>query len=61
MRENTDREEGTGVECDHKKLRCTNGEFFCLTCGKKLDLFDLAKPEKVPKKKPAAKKGATKE
>ena len=47
------------MECDHKKLRCTNGEFFCLACGKKLEAEDIFKTEKVelPKKK-AVRKGA---
>ena len=47
------------MACEHKKLRCTNGEFFCLECGRKLELEDMVKPEKVelPKKK-TTRKGA---
>ena len=46
------------MDCDHKKLRCTNGEFFCLACGKKLDLDEIVKPEKVELPKKKTKKGA---
>ena len=47
------------MACEHKKLRCTNGEFFCLECGKKLEAEEIFRTEKValPKKK-AARKGA---
>ena len=50
------------MTCEHKDLRCTNGEFFCLTCGKKLEPEEIFRTEevKLPKKK-AARKGAAKE
>lgn len=50
------------AECEHKTIRCTNGEFFCLECGRKLEAEEIFKTEKVelPKKK-AARKGAAKE
>ena len=47
------------MACEHKKLRCTNGEFYCLACGKKLEAEEIFRTEevKLPKKK-AARKGA---
>ena len=26
------------MACEHKRLRCTNGEFFCLDCGAKVEI-----------------------
>ena len=54
------------MACDHKHLRCTNGVFFCLDCGAKVEPpapVDAATEAKAavsepPKRK---KKGATKE
>lgn len=47
------------MACEHKKLRCTNGEFFCLECGKKLEAAEMVKPEKAePQKKRTTRKGA---
>ena len=54
------------AECEHKTIRCTNGEFFCLACGQRLEPEEIVKPQKAeapkveaPKRK--TKKGATKE
>lgn len=45
------------MECEHKTFRCTNGEFFCLTCGVKIpNPYDKAEPEKA-EDKPAKRKG----
>ena len=47
------------MKCEHGRFRCTNGEFFCLECGKKLEPEEIFRTEevKLPKKK-AARKGA---
>lgn len=49
------------MACEHKRIRCTNCEIFCADCGKKLELDEVTKPEKVelPKKK-TTRKGAAK-
>ena len=44
------------MECEHKTFRCTNGEFFCLTCGAKIPNPYEGKTEKA-EDKPAKKKG----
>ena len=31
------RTEGSRVACEHKRLRCTNGVFYCQDCGARLD------------------------
>ena len=42
------------MACDHKRLRCTNGEFFCLDCGIKLrvatieEIFPGGKKVNIP-------------
>ena len=46
------------MKCEHKRIRCTNGEFFCLDCGEKLE---QPKAEKEQPKRRATKKGAAKE
>ena len=51
--------------CEHKKLRCTNGEFFCLDCGAKVETPELKveqaqQPEKKPARKTARKGGTAK-
>lgn len=67
--------EGFRVACEHNRLRCTNGEFFCLDCGQQVEPPRAAEveDEKVtsasgrkigfeaenPRRR--AKKGATKE
>ena len=28
----------SAMGCEHKTIRCTNGEFFCLTCGQRLEM-----------------------
>lgn len=44
--------------CEHKHLRCTDGIFYCLDCGAKVDQpAPAAEPEK-PKRKTTTKKGA---
>lgn len=40
--------------CEHKRLRCTNCELFCLDCGAKIE---NAPPVEKPVEKPAKKKG----
>ena len=50
------------MTCKHERLRCTNNQFFCLTCGMKIDkicgavLFDERQTGKNPSEaaKPAA-------
>ena len=49
------------AECEHKTIRCTNGEFFCLACGVKLEPEEIVKPQKAEAPKRRTKKGATKE
>ena len=46
------------MACDHKHLRCTNGVFYCLDCGAKVDAPQVERPdeEKKPAKKGAKKK-----
>lgn len=34
------------MDCKHERLRCTNNQFFCLTCGMKID--KPPEPEKKP-------------
>lgn len=42
------------MACTHKRIRCTNCEFFCLDCGAKVEA-----PAPAPAKtEPAKKKGA---
>ena len=40
------------IMCEHKQLRCTNCELFCLDCGAKVEA-----PKKQAEEKPAKKKG----
>lgn len=54
------------MACEHKHLRCTDGEFFCLDCGAKVEppvvanaaTGDKAAATEPPKRK--TRKGATK-
>lgn len=48
------------MACEHKKWKCVNCEMFCADCGKKLDLAEVVKPEKVEPKHRATKKGVAK-
>ena len=53
------------MACEHKRLRCTNGEFFCLDCGAKVEIpvyqaEHADEPAEKPKRK-TVKKGAAKE
>lgn len=42
------------MTCEHKRIRCTNCEFYCLDCGAKVEA-----PAPAPAKaEPAKKKGA---
>lgn len=42
------------MACTHKRIRCTNCEFYCLDCGAKVEA-----PAPAPAKaEPAKKKGA---
>lgn len=45
------------MNCQHEKFRCTNGEFFCLLCGARIENPYEAKkePEKDVKKEPVKK------
>lgn len=51
------------MACEHKRLRCTNGEFFCLDCGAKVEIpvyqAEHVEPAEKPKRK-TVKKGAAK-
>ena len=55
------------MECNHEQVRCTNGVFYCLKCGKEVpnpymagnDKGDEAKATEA--KKPASKRKAKKE
>ena len=42
------------MSCQHEKFRCTNGEFFCLVCGARIENPYEAKeePKKEPKEEP---------
>ena len=45
--------------CEHEHLRCTDGIFYCLDCGAKVDQPAPAAPEpEKPKRKTTTKKGA---
>ena len=39
--------------CEHKRLRCTDGVFFCLDCGQRVEV--PAAPKMKPEPKPADK------
>ena len=41
--------------CEHKHLRCTNCELFCVDCGAKIERPAEAKPEAVKEEKPRRK------
>ena len=47
------------MACEHKRLRCTDGVFYCLDCGQQVE---PPKPAEEPKPKPTrrAKKGVEK-
>lgn len=45
------------MACTHKRIRCTNCEFFCLDCGAKVDPPQV---EKLEEEKKPVKKGAKK-
>lgn len=51
------------MACEHKHLRCTNGVFYCLDCGAKVEIpvykTEHVEPTEKPKRR-ATKKGATK-
>lgn len=36
--------------CEHKRIRCTNCEYFCLDCGVKLESPKAEEPPKPTKK-----------
>ena len=50
------------MACEHKHLRCTDGVFYCLDCGQRVEApkpkETVPEPEK-PKRR-TARKGATK-
>ena len=49
------------MACEHKRLRCTDGVFYCLDCGQVVEPPKPAKQEETKDKpKRRAKKGATK-
>lgn len=49
------------MACEHKHLRCTDGIFYCLDCGQRVDAPAQAAPEpEKPKRKTTTKKGAGK-
>lgn len=43
--------------CEHKTFCCTNGVFFCLTCGAEIPNPYEGKTETKTEDKPAKKKG----
>ena len=45
------------AECEHKQFRCTNGIFFCLTCGAQIPNPYERHEEKSEQDKPKKKKG----
>lgn len=47
------------MACDHKHIRCTNCEYFCIDCGAKVDA-PTAGEVKTTEEKPTAKKGGKK-
>ena len=47
------------MACEHKHLRCTDGDFFCLDCGAKVEP-PAVKTETAEPPKRRAKKGETK-
>ena len=53
------------MTCEHKAIRCTNGVFYCLECGIKLDPPAVEKPTETVKKseteRPKKKKRGTQE
>lgn len=49
------------MACDHKHLRCTNGEFFCLDCGQRVAQPEQEEPKPIEAEKPKrTRKGASK-
>ena len=63
-------EEVKTMACEHKRLRCTDGIFYCLDCGARVDApkapeaareGKTAATEAQEPKKRRARKGATKE
>lgn len=45
--------------CEHKRIRCTNCEFFCLDCGAKVEP-PVTEVTEVTEEKPKKKGGKTK-
>lgn len=45
------------AECEHKQFRCTNGIFFCMTCGAQIPNPYEQHEEKPEQDKPKKKKG----
>lgn len=54
------------MACEHKRLRCTDGVFYCLECGAKVDApapvkaAEEAKEASTERPKRRARKGADK-
>ena len=50
------------MDCKHTRLRCTNGEFFCLDCGRKVaqPKQEEPKPAEAAEKPKRTRKGVTK-
>lgn len=45
------------MDCEHKRLKCTNNVFYCMDCGAVVP-NPYEKPEEAPKKKRKTKKEA---
>lgn len=47
------------MECEHKRLKCTNNVFYCMDCGAVVsNPYEAKKPAEAPKKKRKTKKEA---
>ena len=40
------------MACDHEKVRCTDGIFYCLTCGQRIDYPPKEEPTPQAEEKP---------
>lgn len=41
------------MSCKHERVRCTDGVFYCLLCGRKIDYPPMAEEMPAGEKKPA--------
>ena len=40
------------MACNHEKVRCTDGIFYCLTCGQRIDYPPKEEPTPQAEEKP---------